>query len=151
MTAWLALSTGCKSKRPLVIQQKDSVRIETRYRTEWKTDTAYIEIPTQTAQRETKDSVSKLENDYAVSVAHVYTDGTLFHSLATKPQSKPVSVNTPINYKDSIVYIDREREKAVEVEREYTLWDKTRFKMFFPLIGMVVLAVCIIGLVKKKA
>jgi hypothetical protein len=132
--------TSCGSTKPLAgtdTHEKDSTRVEVKIETVYVTDTCYVEIPAQTAERETKDSVSHLENDYATSDARINPDGTLFHSLATKPQQKPVEYQKPVERKDSIVYRDREKEvkvtEVVEVEREPTWWDKTRFYGFYAL------------------
>lgn len=64
-----ALLTGCATPRKATStdsqQQRDSVRIEYRERTVFVPDTVFVEIPAQTAERTTPDSLSHLENDYA--------------------------------------------------------------------------------------
>lgn len=101
--------------------------MEVRTETVYVTDTAYIEIPAQTAERTTEDSTSHLENDFALSDARINPDGTLFHSLETKPQSKPVEFQKPIITNDSIEVRYKTRTRTVEVERKLTKWEK--FKM----------------------
>ncbi len=64
--------------------------------TEIRWDTAYIEIPPQSAERVANDSVSHLETDFAVSDARINPDGTLFHNLLNKTQKRPVAVPTAI-------------------------------------------------------
>ena len=100
---------GCSSsKKAISIEKRDSVQTEIRYEKVFIKDTAYIEIPAQISERIIKDSVSFLENDYALSNARLNSDGTLFHDLRTKPQNKPVVVDTKIERRDSIIYKDRE-------------------------------------------
>ena len=97
---------GCKTTKqtapPTFVH--DSTNIKVVYRTEWKTDTVFFNVPEQKAERTVKDSTSFLENDFASSLARINPDGSLFHTLNTKPQEKPIPTKTPINYKDSIVY-----------------------------------------------
>lgn len=127
------LLTGCGSHRHIATstQAKDSTRVEVRIETVYVTDTLLVEIPAQAAERTTADSVSHLETDYATSDARINPDGTLYHSLANKPQQKPVEFQKPVERTDSIVYRDRVKietvKETVEVERNYSWWDKTRF------------------------
>jgi hypothetical protein len=86
-----------------------------------------------------------LENDYAQSDARIEPDGSLFHSLETKPQEKPVPVERPIEYRDSIVYRDREIKVTVPVERELTWWQQTQMKGFW-----VAIIVAVVIIFKKR-
>jgi hypothetical protein len=122
---------GCAPCRHLSTNSKDSVRIEYRTRVEYVPDTVVVEIPVQTEKVTTRDTTSHLENDYG--------DGTLFHSLATKPQKKPVPVERPIEYRDSIVYRDRAVEKIVTVERELSWWQQTQIRGFWAAIAILIL------------
>lgn len=122
---------GCAPCKHLSTNSKDSVRIEYRTRVEYVPDTVVVEIPAQSEKITTRDTSSHLENDYALTDARINGDGTLFHSLATKPQKKPVLVKRPIEYRDSIVYRDRAVEKIVSVERELSWWQKTQIKGFW--------------------
>ena len=134
-----ALFGSCASSKHLEqnTEQKDSTRVEVKIETVYVTDTLLVEIPAQTAERTTADSVSHLETDYATSDARINTDGSLFHSLANKPQQKPVEFQKPVERKDSIVYRDRFKTQTVtkvkEVERDYSWWDKTRFYASYAL------------------
>ncbi len=131
--AVLLLVSGCGTCRHATTgvteQRRDSVRVEYRERTVVVPDTVFIEIPPQTAERTTADSVSHLENDYACSDARINTDGTLTHTLNTKPQLKPVASERIIEYRDSIVFRDRWHERTDTVT-EYvphkrTWWEQT--------------------------
>lgn len=111
----LAVLCGCRSHRnqtpvpeTVTLQTSMSTReVHTRH-----TDTVYIRIPSQESERETFDSVSVLESDYAVSEAQIRTDGSLRHSLRHKNTPLPVqvSVTTDTIYKDHII------EKPVPVK-----------------------------------
>lgn len=132
LLAVILMISGCGStkKLPVTVSQSDSVRIETRYIKYTERDTVYLEIPAQTAERTTRDSSSRLENDYAISDARINADGTLFHDLKTKPQKKPVPTEKQVERKDSIVYVDKKVEVPVPVERELNWWEKTSIKLF---------------------
>ena len=135
-----ALLPSCKSSHSLPVQskEKDSVRVEVRTSTIYVTDTLLIEIPPQTAERTTADSASHLENDYAISDARINADGTLFHTLATKPQKKPVEVKKKEQRTDSIAYIERRVEVPVPVERSQTPWERTCINWFpYSLVALV--------------
>lgn len=111
----LAVLCGCRSHRnqtpvpeTVTLQTSMSTReVHTRH-----TDTVYIRIPSQESERETFDSVSVLESDYAVSEAQIRPDGSLRHSLRHKNTPLPVqvTVTTDTIYKDHII------EKAVPVK-----------------------------------
>lgn len=125
---------GCASSRRLSenVHQQDSVDVRVETRVEYVPDTVFIEIPEQTSERETADSTSHLENDYATSDARINTDGTLFHNLKTKPQKKPVNVDRPIEHRDSIVYKTKTvtETKIIEVPRELNWVQKTQIYGF---------------------
>lgn len=122
---------GCSTCRKIPAQtaayKADSLRIEYRERTVLVPDTVYVEIPAQTAERTTADSASHLENDYAVSDARLNADGTLTHTLNTKPQKKPVPTARPVEYRDSVVYRDRAQTKT-ETRTEYVEHKRSWFE-----------------------
>lgn len=142
------LLTACASSRKAApssstdssAQGRDSVRIEYREKTVFVPDTVFVEIPAQTAERTTPDSLSHLENDYAESNARINQDGSLFHDLKTKPQAKPVPTQKEIQYRDSIVYRDRivklrvTETKTVEVEKNLSWFQKTQIYGFWALL-----------------
>lgn len=111
----LSALCGCRSHRnqtpvpeTVTLQATMSTReVHTRH-----TDTVYIRIPAQESERETFDSVSALESDYAVSEAQIRPDGSLRHSLRHKNTPLPVqvSVTTDTIYKDRVI------EKPVPVK-----------------------------------
>lgn len=117
------------------------MRIEYRERTVLVPDTVYFEIPRQMAERTIADSVSHLENDYASSDARLNSDGTLTHTLNSKPQLKPVPTERKIEYRDSIIYKDRWRDKKQTVteyvERKLSWWEQTQIYGFWTAIAIV--------------
>lgn len=134
------LLCGCAATRHVSdsvnSEERDTVRVETV--TIYVPDTVFVEIPAQTAERETRDSVSNLENDYATSEARINPDGSLYHDLKTKPQKKPVEFQKPVERRDSIVYRERVRTETVtetvEVPRKLTWFQKTSIYGFWAAI-----------------
>lgn len=139
------LMVGCRTTKSIPTQaqeyKRDSVRIEYRERTVLVPDTVYFEIPRQMAERTIADSVSHLENDYASSDARLNSDGTLTHTLNSKPQLKPVPTERKIEYRDSIIYKDRWRDKKQTVteyvEHKLSWWKQTQIYGFWAAIAIV--------------
>lgn len=140
-----ALMCGCCPCRNLTQEtdSQDSTRVEVRTKTVLVPDTVYIEIPSQTAERTTRDSTSHLENEYAASDARINPDGSLFHDLRTKPQKKPVATDKKIEQRDSIVYRNKvvTVTKTVSVPRDLTKFQKTQIAGFWFLVAIIVLFV----------
>lgn len=135
---------GCKTSKKIIQPPSsiiDSTNIKVVYRTEYKADTIYFSIPAQKAEKIIKDSCSYLENNFASSLARINPDGTLFHNLNTKPQDKPIPINTPIIYKDSIVYQNKDVKVPYPVERELTKWEKTCKDGFPIVLSLLILSV----------
>ena len=136
---------SCRSSKSLITQtqeyKRDSVRVEYRERTVFVPDTVFVEIPVQKAERTTKDSISHLENDYAVTDARINSDGTLTHTLNSKPQVKPVPIKRPIEYRDSIVYKDKAISKnntiTKYVAHKLSWWEQTQIYGFWAAIIVV--------------
>lgn len=134
---------GCASSRRLTenVHQQDSVQVKVETRIEYVPDTVFIEIPAQTSERETADSTSHLENDYATSDARINPDGTLYHDLKTKPQKKPVEFEKPVERKDSIIYKTKTvtETKIEKVPRDLTWWQKTQILGFWGCIFILMI------------
>ncbi len=152
ITLTAVLLTACASSRKAAtsssdssVQGRDSVRIEYREKTVFVPDTVFIEIPAQTSERTTPDSLSHLENDFAESNARINQDGSLFHDLKTKPQAKPVPTQKEIQYRDSIVYRDRivkvrvKETETVEVEKKLSWFQKTQIYGFWTLLAFLMI------------
>lgn len=136
---------SCRSSKSLITQtqeyKRDSVRVEYRERTVFVPDTVFVEIPAQKTERTTRDSISHLENDYAVTDARINSDGTLTHTLNSKPQAKPVPIKRPIEYRDSIVYKDKAISKnntiTKYVAHKLSWWEQTQIYGFWAAIIVV--------------
>ena len=122
---------GCASSRRLSenVHQQDSVGIRVETRIEYVPDTVFIEIPAQTSERETADSTSHLENDYATSDARINPDGTLYHNLKTKPQKKPVEFEKPVERKDSVIYKKKTVTETESSPRPYLVAENTDLRL----------------------
>ena len=107
---------------------RDSTDTKVKIEIVYVPDTVFVEIPEQKAERTTADSTSHLENDYAKSDARINPDGTLYHSLETKPQEKPVEFQKPIEKKDSVVtrYKYIKNTKTVTVEKKLSWWEQLK-------------------------
>ena len=114
----LLLFSSCRTGRQVVVvEARDSVRVEERVREIKVTDTLFVEVPAQSAERTTADSTSHLENDYAVSDARIMADGSLYHSLETKPRTDTLTQELSVQAKDSIIYREKVIPKVVTVEK----------------------------------
>lgn len=145
------LMTACCPCRNMVTEKvtQDSVRTEYRERTVYVPDTVFVQIPLQSAERTTKDSLSHLENEFAVSDARITEEGLLFHSLQTKPQTRAIATEREIVTRDSIAYKDRyiTATRTVEVERRLTAFQKVQMWGFWVLAALA--AGIVISRVKK--
>lgn len=121
----LLSASACGTVRTLPVQ--DSTRMEVRVEREFVTDTAWVELPVIVERVVTVDTVSVLENKYAISNAEV-SGGRLSHSLATKPVREPVKVEKEIVYRDSMVFRDRIVREEVKVEKEFTPWQTLKMR-----------------------
>lgn len=155
LVSMLFIVSGCCTQRRVVeqnttvIQQKDSSNTEVRVEKviEYLTDTVYIKIPAQIAERTTQDSTSHLENDYATSDARINQDGTLYHDLKTKPQEIASEFQKPIERNDSIRTEYKTKTKYItlidkkEVEKELTWWQHTCIKWFPWCLILLIIAI----------
>lgn len=137
----VALCACCHCKHLATTERQvssDSTRIEYRERLIHVPDTVTVTIPAQTAERTTFDSLSHLENDYAESDARINADGSLFHSLNTKPRDMDVPTTKEVHQRDSIIYRDRWLQKTitktVKVEKELSWWGRTQIYGFWLLL-----------------
>jgi len=149
-----ALCVACATARQAAPSEK--IITETRIETVFQTDTVFLEVPKIVEKIVTADTVSVLENDYAMSSASV-SDGLLSHSLETKPVQQPVQVQTKIVYRDSVIFKDVVVYETVEVEKELTGWQSFKMKMggwFLGILSLLALAAIIwiiIKILRKRA
>mgnify|MGYP000820292683 CR=1 FL=1 len=135
----MLLFSSCRTGRQVVVvEARDSVRVEERIREIKVTDTLFVEIPGQKESTTVRDSVSHLENDYAVSDARVNPDGSLYHSLETKHRTDTLSREVGVQVRDSIVYREKVVPKIVPVEKELNWF--TQMRIWLGNIMLVLIA-----------
>lgn len=119
--------------------------------TEFVPVTVNFDIPAISSERIVRDSSSHLENDFAVSDARINRDGSLYHSLNTKPQTLQHDTEVKIEYRDSIVTKEVEKEIPVPVEKELNWWQKFRLGSFWALLAISLFALRkpLLSLLKK--
>lgn len=144
VVALLSLAS-CRSGKvvyspPVVLNNADSIRIETVTITKLDTVTVFVEVPAQSAERYTAAGNSHLETDFAESDAWINDDGSLSHTLENKPQSLAADVTVPNTSQEtntanvSVKEIPVEEPTIVEVERDFTWWERFRLKAFWYLL-----------------
>ena len=127
----LLLFSSCRTGKIVVVEGKDSIRIEERVREIKVTDTLFVEVPVQSAERTTADSTSHLENDYAVSDARVNPDGSLSHSLETKHRTDTIPKELYVQIWDTTIYREKVIPKVVTVEKGLSDWQKMQIRGFW--------------------
>ena len=128
----MLLFSSCRTGQQIVVVEgKDSIRIEERIREIKVTDTLFVEIPGQKESTTVRDSVSHLENDYAVSDARIMADGSLYHSLETKARTDTLTGEVSVQAKDSIIYRHKLNTKVVPVEKGLSDWQKIQIRGFW--------------------
>ena len=101
--ATVMLFSSCRTGRQVVVVEgKDSIRIEERVREIKVTDTLFVEVPMQKESTTVRDSMSHLENDYAISDACINPDGSLYHSLETKPRTDTLTQELYVQVRDRL-------------------------------------------------
>lgn len=143
----MLLFSSCRTGRQVVVVEgKDSIRIEKRIREIKVTDTLFVEVPMQKESTTVRDSMSHLENDYAISDARIMADGSLYHSLETKPRTDTLTQELSVQAKDSIIYREKVVPKIVPVEKGLSDWQKIQIRGFW--IFLILTSVYII--IRKK-
>ena len=149
-----ALCVACATTRQAAPSEK--IVTETRIETVYETDTLYLEVPKIVEKIVTVDTVSVLENDYALSSASV-SDGLLSHSLETKPVQQPVEIQTKIVYRDSIIFKDVVVYETLEVEKDLSRWQTFKMRTggitltILSLLALTAIGWIIIKILRKRA
>ena len=114
----LLLPVSCRTgQRLVVVEARDSVRVVERVREVRVVDTVLVQVPPQREVVTVRDSSSHLENDYALSDARILADGSLFHSLETKPRTDTLTREVDVHVRDSIVYREKVVPQPVPIEK----------------------------------
>ena len=136
----LFLSVACSTIKQVTPREQTTLEIRTE--TVYVPDTVYVQLPAVSQSVETLDTVSVLENRYAVSEASV-SGNVLKHSLEVKPVNEPVAIKKEIVYRDSVVLQQVDVDHYIEVPAELTPWQSFKIRLggyAFALI--VILIVC---------
>lgn len=128
----------CPCKR-LSTDTKDSVRVETHYVTVERIDTQIVELPIEVYRNVTRDTFSVVSTKYAISTARI-DSGFLWHDIRNTG-SVQVLTKTVTEYKDSIIYRDREVTNTVQVKQTLTKWQKFQKSGFWVLLVLIVVSV----------
>lgn len=118
----LSTLIGCRTKQvPVFIERvvKDSIVIR---------DTIQqVKLEPYFEEKETSDTLSYLSNKYAYSEARV-SNNKLYHSLGIWDKFIGVTTLKITEYKIIKEPVPYEVEKIVKVEKELSLWQKTRMR-----------------------
>ena len=147
---WMLWSlTACCQPKLLGDYKQDSIRVEVVENVVYVHDTLYHEVPLIKEVQSVRDTISHLTNTYAESWASVRSDGTLSHTLLTRPQRIPIPFKKTEKHRDSIVYRTIEERVVVEVERNLSWWEQTQIKGFWALLAFIAV-IYTIRWVKRK-
>lgn len=154
---WLVmLLAGCKSHKeiaaPPVVTVHDTVRVASRYVETVRIDTVRVEValPVESEAVTIRDTLSRLENTAAWSLARINADGSLYHFLGTKQTTLSGSALVPAVTVQTDSTARETREVPVEVERkvevpaELTAWQRFRLSAFWWLAGLSIALLMII-------
>lgn len=150
---------GCQPQQRIMepaatvaVERSDSLRVTYREMVRIDTMMMMMAVPEQSAMLISADS-SHLETDFASSDAWVSSDGLLHHILKNKAQRRPIEVPVPTR----AISTDSVRERRievpvpypvrVEVERDFSAWERIRLKGFVPA---VVVALLCLGFIFKR-
>lgn len=143
----LLLFSSCRTGRQVVVvEARDSVRVEERVREIKVADTLFVEVPMQKESTTVRDSMSHLENDYAISDARIMIDGSLYHSLETKPRIDTLTQELYVQVRDTTIYREKVIPQIVTVEKGLSDWQKIQIRGFW--IFLILTSVYII--IRKK-
>ena len=149
----MLLFSSCRTGRQVVVvEARDSVRVEERIREIKVTDTLFIAVPPQSIERTTADSTSHLENDYAVSDARINPDGSLYHSLETKARTDTITGEVSVQVRDTTIYREKVIPKVVTVEKKLNWFENMRLwigNVILALAGLSVLYVIMKFLIRR--
>ena len=134
----LFLSVACSVTRQVTPREQTTVEIRTE--TVYVPDTVYVHLPAVSQSVETLDTVSVLENKYAVSEASV-SGNVLKHSLEVKPVNEPVAIQKEIVYRDSVVLQKVDVDHYIEMPAELTAWQSFKIKLGGYAFALIILLI----------
>lgn len=143
----LLLFSSCRTGKIVVVEGKDSIRIEERVREIKVTDTLFVAVPMQKESTTVRDSMSHLENDYAISDARIMIDGSLYHSLETKPRTDTLTQELSVQVRDTTIYREKVVPKIYPVEKELNWF--VRMRIWLGNIMLVLISGAVIWLAAR--
>ena len=144
----LLLFSSCRTGRQVVVvEARDSVRVEERVREIKVTDTLFVEVPMQKESTTVRDSMSHLENDYAISDARINPDGSLYHSLETKPRTDTLTQGLYVQVRDTTIYREKVIPKVVTVEKGLNWF--TQMRIWLGNVMLVLISGAVIWLAAR--
>lgn len=135
----LAISGSCCPARHLSTSHSDTTRVEVREVVRLVTDTVEVQVPVEVQTAIVPDS-SHLETSYATSDAYLTAEGQLFHSLSNKAGARPIEVEKEEIERDSIYTRTRHLYEIVEVERDFTKFERFQMTAFWVLSALLIAA-----------
>ena len=144
----MLLFSSCRTGKVVVVEAKDSVRVEERVREIKVTDTLFVAVPMQKESTTVRDSMSHLENDYAISDARIMIDGSLYHSLETKPRIDTIPKELSVQVRDTTIYREKVVPKIYPVEKELNWF--VRMRIWLGNIMLVLISGAVIIFIMKR-
>lgn len=148
---------GCRSQKIIErTDSRDSVLTEYRESIIYVPVITYIDIPAQTAERETRDSSSHLETDFATSDATIRWQGgvpILFHSLSNKPQRIENADSVPVRQKYFRIKEDhyRTKWKTKVLEKRLTLYQRAMLNLGpWLVVGLIIYSIYVRARYKRR-
>ena len=132
---------------PVVLNNSDSVRVETVIKTEYVPVMVEVPVPQQSVSNIVFEAdTSHIETDVAFSNAWIRPDGTLFHNLVNKdvklsgeayvPQTTTENNNEAVRTKE----IPVPQPYPVYVEKSLSKYEQFKLSAFWYLVGAALIA-----------
>ena len=134
----LFLSVACSVTRQVTPREQTTVEIRTE--TVYVPDTVYVQLPAVSQSVETLDTISVLENKFAVSEASV-SGNVLKHYLEVKPVNEPVAIQKEIVYRESVVLQKVDVDHYIEMPAELTAWQSFKIKLGGYAFALIILLI----------
>ena len=134
----LFLSVACSTIKQVTPREQTTVEIRTE--TVYVPDTVYVQLPAVSQSVETLDTISVLENKFAVSEASV-SGNVLKHYLEVKPVNEPVAIQKEIVYRDSVVLQKVDVDHYIEIPAELTAWQSFKIKLGGYAFALIILLI----------
>lgn len=131
---------------PIVLNNSDSVRVETIIKTEYVPVRVEVPVPQQSVSNIVEADTSHIETDVAESNAWIRPDGTLYHDLINKdiklsgeayvPQTTTENNNEAVKTKE----IPVPQPYPVYVEKSLSKSEQFKLSAFWYLVGATLIA-----------